>query len=111
MKFFKNNLTAKQNKLLVKLVSGMTIVAIVFLIFVDNGLLDYYKNTKLIEELQVAKEELEDENAKLEDNVKKLDSDPRYIEKIARENHGLLKPNEKVYDFHEPEKDTKKDKK
>ena len=40
---------------------------------------------------------LERENARLKKEIKLLNSDPRYIEKIAREELGLARNDEMVY--------------
>lgn len=48
-------------------------------------------------ELQTA--QIEEENSKLQKDIDRLHNDPEYLERIAREEHGLLKKNERVFDF------------
>ena len=42
---------------------------------------------------------LEAENARLRENVRRLNEDDRYIERVARENQGLVRDGETVYRF------------
>lgn len=44
-------------------------------------------------------ERLEKENAELKKKIELLEGDPAYIEKVAREELGMIKENEKVYRF------------
>ena len=44
-------------------------------------------------------EKLEKENEELEMKIELLETDPLYIEKVAREDLGMIKKDEKVYKF------------
>ncbi len=46
--------------------------------------------------------ELQADNERLQARIQQLESDDRYIEKIARERLGLVKPGEVVYRFDTP---------
>ncbi|MGL1932601.1 MAG: septum formation initiator family protein [Desulfotalea sp.] len=107
MKGRKKSSTTKQHQLLIKIVAGMFVVAIFFLIFSKNGMLDYYNNTQLEKQLEADQLSLILENSNLKDEVEKLDRDPASIERVARESYGLLKSNERVYDFSKPERGKK----
>ncbi len=58
------------------------------------------KLLKCFRKLQFYKSEiarLERENKLLEEKIRKVKTDPYYIEKIARENYGLLKDGEYIF--------------
>ncbi|MEM4658481.1 MAG: septum formation initiator family protein [Candidatus Methanosuratincola sp.] len=44
-------------------------------------------------------ERLEKENAELRKKIELLEGDPAYIEKVAREELGMIRENERVYRF------------
>lgn len=53
------------------------------------------------EKIEKKIEELEFANKELEGKIKAIKSDKRYIEKIAREELGMIKEGDKVYRFAE----------
>ncbi len=53
------------------------------------------EEARLVEE----NHDLEVKNAELAEDLKRLESDDAYLEKIARQKHGLLKKDESVYEF------------
>jgi cell division protein FtsB len=57
-------------------------------------LLDLYRTRR---DLQQDIADLQDKNAKLADQVQALRSDPVYIEALAREELGMVRPGERVY--------------
>ena len=78
-------------------------IAIIFLSWVlfapGRGFIHYLK---LNHEFQTLSEEnirLQAKNDQLAENIKKLQLDSAYLEKVAREKHGLLKRDEMVFDF------------
>ncbi len=78
-------------------------VALIYLlgaiIFSDMGLLKYHKlqKTKLSLEKEISL--LEGDNRKIKAEVKALKEDPFYIEKHAREEFGLSRPGEYIFQF------------
>jgi len=52
-----------------------------------------------LERLQEKTVELEKENNDLQKEINQLQNDPDYLEKVARKEYGLLKKNERVFDF------------
>jgi len=85
-----------------------SLVAIFFLLWVlfapGRGLLNYLKLHREMTTLSEENTRLEAKNIELIEDIKKLQSDNAYLEKIAREKHGLLKKDEMVFDFKKPEK-------
>ncbi len=80
-----------------------TVLAIA--LFRPGGVLEVYQ---LSERVQAAKDEISalgEENAELRGEIETLQGDPRTLERIAREELGLVKPGETVYEFIEEEED------
>ncbi|RMG72028.1 MAG: septum formation initiator family protein [Nitrospirae bacterium] len=71
------------------------------LIFDDNGLFKYLrlkeKRVEIINEINL----LERENSSLKKQIKRLKEDPYYMEKLAREQLNLSRPDEFVFIFKE----------
>ena len=61
-----------------------------------RGFIQQYRVRQERKRLEVELESLNKEKEKLEEEIEKLD-DPEYIEKVAREEYGMAKENEKVY--------------
>jgi cell division protein FtsB len=70
----------------------------------DMGLVKYFGMLKTDRDLSSEIEALVNENRKLRDDISALRSDPTAIEKIAREELGLVKDGELVYRFKAEEK-------
>jgi len=71
------------------------------LVFEENGLLKYFelkeKKMELLSEIKV----LQDENLKLKEEIELIKKDPFYIEKRAREELNLSRPDEYIFLFEE----------
>ncbi len=95
-----------RDKKMMWLLGGM--VTIFFLFWVlfapGRGFLQYLKLHREMATLTEENARLEAKNVELVADIKKLQSDNAYLEKIAREKHGLLKKDEMVFDFKKPEK-------
>lgn len=100
----KTNIHAKKvsskNK---KLITMIIVFFFLFLFFTavlgDNGLLRLYQMSETKRELVEQITKIKEENQELQKKIYAFKNDPLYIEKIAREELGLLKPGEIVYDF------------
>lgn len=83
-----------------------SIIALVALIvgalFGDRGLLHLLDQRQRAEALAHEIEELKAENAQLAAEIAALRSDPRAIERIAREELGLVRPGETVFLVRDP---------
>ncbi|NLZ16213.1 MAG: septum formation initiator family protein [Desulfobulbaceae bacterium] len=84
------------------------IVALLLLAWVlfapGSGYLYYRKAQQDLASIKQKKLELEQNNAVLRQEIERLKTDEAYIEKVAREKHGLLKKDERVYEFNRPER-------
>lgn len=69
------------------------------LIFGDMGLIKYLKLKKAKHTLETEINTLEKENKIMQSYINALKNDPYYIEKHAREEFGLAKPDEYIFQF------------
>ncbi|MDO5673328.1 MAG: septum formation initiator family protein [bacterium] len=67
-----------------------------------SGYLYYRSSRKELAAIQQENARLEQNNAALRREIERLKTDEAYIEKVAREKHGLLKKDERVYEFNRP---------
>ncbi len=71
----------------------------VTMLFGDMGIIRYLelRNTKIRLEAQIR--EMEEDNAKLRAQLKAMEEDPFIKEKHARENYGLARPDELIFQY------------
>jgi len=75
----------------------MLVISIYTIAFGENNIFEYYKKVQFRNELMTQVESIKKENQDLERKIQYLQNDPFYIEKLARENLGLMKDNEEIY--------------
>lgn len=84
---------------------GITIIIIfylgIILIFGDPGAIKYYSLNETKKRLETEIKEIEKENKLLQAQINSLKEDPFYIEKYAREEFGLARPDEYIFQFQE----------
>ena len=68
----------------------------------DEGLLEIRRQSQALSVLQAHVDQLEAENDSLRQILTMLEHDKDYIEKVAREEYGMVKPGEKVYRLQGP---------
>ena len=73
------------------------IALVVGSVFGDRGFLNLVENRRHVSELRLEIESLRSENARLAGEVSALRSSPRAIERLAREQLGLARPDETVF--------------
>ena len=76
---------------------GIVLFVVYIFLFGDYGVYRMWKQRKEIAELQRTIEALQLEQEGLKQEIYLLENDPEYIEKIAREKHGMIKEGEKIY--------------
>jgi cell division protein FtsB len=78
-----------------------TVIALIALgvgsVFGDRGVLSMLGEREKVEALQGELEELRQENARLSAEITDLRTSPRAIERLAREELGLARPDETVF--------------
>jgi cell division protein FtsB len=90
-----------------KIVVALVLIAVLWVVFAPgSGIVTLVKKRSELHRLQKEKVQLEQQIEALQEDIDRLHSDPAYLEDIARRKYGLLKKNEKVYDFStsQPEK-------
>ena len=88
-----------EKKKLLKLGWLVVIVLAIWTIFSPWGAWKYYRQGKDLQQVIEDNRKVQQDNQELQQEIHLLTSDPAYIEKIAREKHGLLRNNEVVYPF------------
>jgi cell division protein FtsB len=63
------------------------------------GGVSYFSLHRQLEELRAGNLELADTNRALEREVDRLKNDRAYLEQVAREEYGLLRKNEVIYEY------------
>ena len=92
----------KRRRFILLAVAGFFTVYFIFsFIFGDAGLLSYFRMQRTRGRLNHEIEELRQKNDELRNQIESLRSDPHYIEQIAREQLGLVKDGEIIYQFND----------
>jgi cell division protein FtsB len=83
--------------LVICLVSFLVVVS--WILFAPNGVMNYFSIQEKLQHVQMENRSLAAENKQLRTEIEKLKADPEYLEEIARKDYGLIKKNEKVFNF------------
>lgn len=93
-------LSQSQQRLLLRLSVVLVCCAVLGVFFSPyGGIYSLYQKKSHLAILEKKIVELGDENKVLGEEITRLQDDPEYIKEIARKKHGLLKKNERIYDF------------
>ena len=88
----------RRGRRLVRYVLGfVTVVLVIDAVVGEKGLLALLKARRDFSAVQHALEQARVENAQLREDARRLREDPTAIEEIARREHGLIKPGEKLF--------------
>ena len=98
----------RRRRFIAAVVAVLALAALLAYVFVfsRHGYLRRHELARENDRLQAELEELRDENARLREELNRLD-DPEAVEKLAREELGLVKDGETVYRFVEKDKKRK----
>ena len=78
----------------------MLVFAVLWIIFAPgSGLVTLISKRSELKKLQQETMQIEQQIDGLQGDIDRLHNDPSYLEDVARKDFGLLKKNEKVYDF------------
>ncbi|MBT8333792.1 MAG: septum formation initiator family protein, partial [Deltaproteobacteria bacterium] len=84
---------------------GLVVVSMIWLLFAPGtGVYSLLKVRNKTNRLEQETKELIQANKDLQAEIERLKNDPAYLEQIAREKYGMLKKNERVFDFSGPKK-------
>ena len=89
----------KRLKILLLASFSFFIFLILTAIFREDGIIKAHYLNKKLELLKVDLINLSKEHKRLKGDIYAIKTDPSYIEKIAREDLGLVKPDEVVFEF------------
>ncbi|MBI2502682.1 MAG: septum formation initiator family protein [Candidatus Latescibacteria bacterium] len=85
---------------------GLALLVLGFILYLfvggDEGLLEIRRQSQALALLQARLDQLQAENDSLRQILWMLEHDKDYIEKVAREEYGMIKPGEKVYRLRGP---------
>lgn len=99
-KTVKKRISPQQEGLLLKIVLALMLAAVLWIIFSPgSGLVTLHGHRSDLGQLERKNAELEQENRNLQIEIDRLQNDPEYLEEVARKEYGLLRKNEKVFDF------------
>lgn len=104
----KQQLSEQQERRVIKIILALLVMSILWIIFAPgSGVVTLLSKRAELEKLQQETTQIEQQIERLQDDIDRLQSDTAYLEEVARKNFGLLRKNEKVYDFSrtKPEKD------
>lgn len=96
---FRKFLAAHAKTFLVLLVTCLVIL--VYAVLGDQGFLHLHRLKHELRDLQQQVAEIEAENQKLREEIKRLKTDPECIDRIARQELGMLRENETLFIFRE----------
>lgn len=99
------NAERKRNNLIFFTVTGVALLYLgITLLTGENGLMKYLELQKTQQKLTAEIVTLDQQNKQLKKQVDALKNDPFYIEKSAREEFGLAKKNELIFQFEDARK-------
>ncbi len=104
----KQKLSELQESRVIKIVLALLIIAVLWIIFAPgSGVISLMSKRSELKKLQHETTQIEQQIDRLQNDIDRLQDDPTYLEEVARKEFGLLRKNEKVYDFSKkkPEKD------
>lgn len=100
----KQKLSPLQKKRLARVTILCVVLGLTWLMFAPgSGIVSVYSKKKELAALKVETESLAEENIRFQEEIGKMKNDPEHLERVARD-QGLLRPNERVYDFSKPKK-------
>ena len=91
--------TESEKRKLLKLGWLVVIILAIWTIFSPWGAWKYHQQGKDLERVREANRQLQQDNQDLQKEIELLTSNPAYIEKIARDEQGLIRNNEIIYQF------------
>lgn len=91
-------------KVLLVFLATLCVVLLGLGIFGNNGIITYRELKRSYVELQSKVSAIEEENKRLAEEIYLLKNDPSYIERIAREELGMVKPGEVIFHVRKEDK-------
>jgi len=96
-------ITNIQERRVFSLIIVLLVIAVLWILFApESGVLTLVGKRSDLAKLQQETDRIEQRIDELQKEIDRLHNDPDYLEEIARKDYGMLKKNEKVYDFAPP---------
>ncbi|HID03433.1 MAG TPA: septum formation initiator family protein [Desulfobacterales bacterium] len=96
----KRPLSAVEWKQLFRISVVIVVLVLLWIVFAPgSGMFHLRQQKKHLADLKVQQEVLTQQNKEMKEDIERLRTDKVYLEKVAREDHGMLKDNEMVFDF------------
>ncbi len=96
----KTFLSPLQRKRLLRISFSIVIVLVLWLVFAPGrGMFYLYQQKRHLTVLEAEKKQMIQENKEMALAIERLQNDKEYLEQVAREEHGMLKDNEIVFDL------------
>ncbi|MDH3359899.1 MAG: septum formation initiator family protein [Desulfobulbaceae bacterium] len=70
-----------------------------WLIFSPSGVVRYYRIRQQLESVNNEVVTLKQQNILLDEEVRRLEKDPAFVEDVARDEYGMIRKNEIIFDF------------
>jgi cell division protein FtsB len=104
----KTFLSPLQRKRLLRISFSVVVVVLLWLVFSPGrGMFYLYQQKKYLAALEAEREQMIQENKEMSLAIERLQTDEEYLEYVAREEHGMLRENEMVFDFAKEKKKKK----
>jgi len=101
----KTSLSVMQRKRLLRISFALILLVILWVVFAPGrGMYHLHQRSKYLAGLETENEDLVQQNSDISRDIERLQSDEEYLEQVAREEHGMLKDNEMVFDFSKKKK-------
>ncbi len=96
----KTALSATRKKKLLRIAVCVIVLTALWVVFAPGrGVLFLHQQNKRLAELKAEQKRLSLENNKMERDIQQLQNSKEYLEKVAREEHGMVKDNEIIFNF------------
>ena len=93
-------LSRAQESRVMKIAIALLVFAFLWILFAPgSGVVTLISKRSQLKKVQKETAQIEQQINELQNDIDRLHNDPSYLEDIARKEYGLLKENEKVYDF------------
>jgi cell division protein FtsB len=98
-RWVQNLLIEKQHRLVIGAGIGCFLLLSLLAIVGERGFLEVYQFSRHLQDVEIRIRVLKEENKRLQKRVTGLESDPYQVEKLAREDLGLARPDEIIFEI------------
>lgn len=98
----------KKHKFAMGIVICLLLILLFKIIFDDKGVVDLFELKKRLYSIESKNKKLKEENRKLIHIIEKLKNDQKYVERVARDDLGMISKDEMILKFKKNSENTKK---